>query len=339
VKRLPLFVLSAAAALSCSAAPERPALAPPSPPATSVAVVTAPSPPPPAAIAAEPPPPEAPPAPESPAESEAPAEEAWCPADVETLPGPICASVPDTLPEEGPRTLVIFLHGVTNVGSGWQLATIRGMANYGKEFKFALIAPRGILREASEDKDAAYAWPNAALSRQQTESDVLKSWADARTTLETRAGKKFDRVFVFGFSSGAYYASSLALRGKPVADGFAVFAGGGAPYSQAMLANVRHRPPVFVGYGLKDKSAIKDARKLAAALRAARWKHREMAVPKAGHTITTAEFREAITWLGKSASSAAAPAAAASRPKASETARPHHHAPAHKGKKRRAAAH
>lgn len=323
---------------------------PPQAPATSVAAaVTAPSPPPPSPLAsasassanAESPPSEAPSGSQSAGASASSQEDAWCPAEVETLPGPICASVPENLPEEGPRTLVVFLHGVTNVGSGWQLATIRGMANYAREYKFALIAPRGVLREASEDKDAAYAWPNAALSRQQTEAGVLKSWADARATLEARTGKKFDRVFVFGFSSGAYYASSLALRGKPVADGFAVFAGGGAPYSQAMLANVRHRPPVFVGYGLKDKSAIKDARKLAAALRAVRWKHREMAVPKAGHTITTAEFREAITWLGKNAASAPVPAetAATGEPTPREAVRPPHHAPAHKAKRRHPAGH
>jgi len=220
----------------------------------------------------------------------------WCPLEAETLAGPICAFVPEELPE-GDRTLVVFLHGVTNVGSGWQLATIRGMVRYAKQYGFGLIAPRGVRRAASEGKDEAYAWPNAALSQQHTEGAVLQSWEAARTTLETRAGKKFDRVLVVGFSSGAYYASSLALRGKRAADGYAVFAGGAAPYSKGMIAAVEQRAPIFIGYGLKDKAAVKDARKLAAALRAARWKHREVSVPKVGHTITTSEFRDAIAWL------------------------------------------
>jgi len=220
----------------------------------------------------------------------------WCPQEAETLAGPICAYVPEELPE-GDRTLVVFLHGVTNVGSGWQLATIRGMVRYAKQYGFGLIAPRGVRRAASEGKDEAYAWPNAALSQQQTEAAVLQSWGEARTTLEARSGKKFDRVFVIGFSSGAYYASSLALRGKRAADGYAVFAGGAAPYSKGMIAAVEPRAPIFIGYGLKDKAAVKDARKLAAALRAARWKHREVSVPKVGHTITTTEFRDAIAWL------------------------------------------
>ena len=53
-------------------------------------------------------------------------EEAWCPEGIETLPGPICAVVPDEVQSDRSPTLVIFLHGVTNVGSGWQIALIKG---------------------------------------------------------------------------------------------------------------------------------------------------------------------------------------------------------------------
>jgi predicted esterase len=142
-----------------------------------------------------------------------------------------------------------------------------------------------------------WAWPTSANAQHQHEAEVIEEWMAARRTLEDRAGRKFDKVFVFGFSSGAYYASSLALRGRLPVDGYAVFAGGAAPYPRTMMTNVRIRPPIFVGYGLKDKSAIRDARKLAAALRMLRWRHREMAVPRAGHTITDAELREAIGYL------------------------------------------
>ena len=74
-----------------------------------------------------------------------------------------------------------------------------------------------------------------------------------------------------------------------------VMGASGSPHLN--VSHVRLRPPIFVGYGLKDKSALKDCKKLAAALRALRWKHREMAVPNAGHTITDAQLREAIAFL------------------------------------------
>jgi predicted esterase len=171
------------------------------------------------------------------------------------------------------------------------------MGAAGKRLGFAMIAPRGRRGVARSEMKDYWAWPTSSAAQQQCEADVIQEWMEARRILEERAGKKFDKVYVFGFSSGAYYASSLALRGRLPVDGYAVFAGGAAPYTKPMMSHVRLRPPIFVGYGLKDKSALKDCRKLAAALRALRWKHKEMAVPRAGHTITDGELREAITFL------------------------------------------
>ncbi|MBI5532451.1 MAG: dienelactone hydrolase family protein [Deltaproteobacteria bacterium] len=224
----------------------------------------------------------------------------WCPEGIETLAGSVCAVVPDSLPDNVPRTLVIFLHGVVQPGSGWQHNPIRGMGAAAKRLGFALIAPRGRRGVARAEMNDYWAWPTSSAAQQQHEAAVIAEWMEARRILEDRAGRKFDKVFVFGFSSGAYYASSLALRGRLPVDGYAVFAGGAAPYTRPMMSHVRLRPPIFVGYGLKDKSAVKDCKKLAAALRALRWKHREMAVPKAGHTITDAQLREAIGFLRRS---------------------------------------
>jgi len=221
----------------------------------------------------------------------------WCPEGVETLAGSVCAVVPDSLPESVPRTLVIFLHGVVQPGSGWQHNPIRGMGAAAKRLGFVLLAPRGRRGVARAEMNDYWAWPTGSAGQQRYESEVIEEWMAARRALEERSGEKFGKVYVFGFSSGAYYASSLALRGRLPIDGYAVFAGGAAPYSRPMMSHVRLRPPMFVGYGLKDRSALKDCKKLAAALRALRWKHREMAVAKAGHTITDAQLREAIAFL------------------------------------------
>jgi predicted esterase len=222
-------------------------------------------------------------------------EEAWCPAGVEMLPGTICAVVPERVRSDPEPTLVIFLHGVTDVGSGWQIALIQGMSRYAEHQNFALLAPRAPRQPARKGQAEAYAWRTSNLSPG-GEDALLDSWMAAKTTLEGRTGHSFKQVFVMGFSSGAYYASSLALRGRLPVDGYAVFAGGSAPYSRAMVSKVKPRVPIFVGYGTKDRAGSRDARGLVAALRAVRWKHRAMAV-SAGHTITTRQFTSALAYL------------------------------------------
>src|SRR5690348_10826379 len=52
--------------------------------------------------------------------SPAPADEsAWCAPELTTLKNDVCSFTPADVPS-GPRTLVIFLHGVTEPGSNWQ---------------------------------------------------------------------------------------------------------------------------------------------------------------------------------------------------------------------------
>ena len=233
-------------------------------------------------------------------------EEAWCPEGVETLPGPICAVVPDSVREDEAPTLVIFLHGITDVGSGWQLALIQGMALYAKGQKFALLAPRAPRQPPAKGKADMYAWRTSTLSPG-GEDAMLDGWMAAKATLEGRTGHPFKQVFVMGFSSGAYYVSSLALRGRLPVDGYAAFAGGSAPYSRGMISKVKPRQPIFVGYGLRDRAGSRDARGLVAALRAARWKHRVMAVRRAGHTITTKQFTSALAYLRSESAPAGAP--------------------------------
>jgi predicted esterase len=268
-------------------------------------------------------------------------EEAWCPDGVETLPGPICAVVPDSVGEEQAPTLVIFLHGITNVGSGWQLALIQGMALYAKHQKFALLAPRAPRQPPAKGKADMYAWRTSTLSPG-GEDAMLDNWMAAKATLEGRTGHPFKQVFVMGFSSGAYYVSSLALRGRLPVDGYAAFAGGSAPYSRGMISKVKPRLPIFVGYGLRDRAGSRDARGLVAALRAARWKHRVMAARRAGHTITTKQFTSALAYLRSESAAGAAPSQRApGAPTSAPTTPPQGDSPAppsktrHRGSKHR----
>lgn len=218
----------------------------------------------------------------------------WCPAGVETLPGEICY-VPAPAKAQR-RTLVIFLHGLTDVGSGWQHAMVRGMAQGGQRWGYAVLAPKGRVGIGPGRKASQIAWPTAEAARAQHEDALLASWQAARKLVEAREGQPFDEVFVMGFSNGAYYGSSLALRGRLDVDGYAVFAGGSAPEgSERAARGVKNRRPVFVGIASRDGTA-KKGRELAAALKRLGWPH-EASTRPVGHVVADVQLERALGWL------------------------------------------
>ena len=78
----------------------------------------------------------------------------------------------------------------------------------------------------------------------------------SKKELEARAGKKFDETFVAGFSSGAYYGSSLALRSAIDVDGFMFFAGGSGwvkPVPGGKRAPVFVAPDVAMRFDVPDE--------------------------------------------------------------------------------------
>src|SRR5438874_846075 len=89
-----------------------------------------------------------------------------------------------------------------------------------------------------------------ALMRRLTLTLALAVIAKAKKDLETKLGHAFDETFVVGFSSGAYYGSSLAVRSALDVDGYIVLAGGSGWVKDAS----GKRAPVFVGVSAADPS-------------------------------------------------------------------------------------
>jgi predicted esterase len=221
----------------------------------------------------------------------------WCSPDVETLSDGMCFFAPSG--DELPETLVVFLHGVIKVGTDWQYAQQLALVRFAKQNRFAVLMPRGRVGAGSKKFADHYTWPTAAAAQKTLEPEVIAEWMAAKAELETRNGRPFSRVFVFGFSAGAYYAASLALRGRLPVQGYAVFAGGGAPKHVARWAKgVKPKPPIYVGWGTKDK-ARSDPQKLAKALADMKWKHRAVGRPRVGHTMTDAQARDAFQFLSR----------------------------------------
>ncbi len=226
--------------------------------------------------------------------SEAPAEQRWCAPGLPALAHDVCYHEPSH-PDAQHRTLVIFLHGVVQPGTTWQWAQQTGIARAADQNGFTVIMPRARRGYGPGNMHDWWTWPTSVAAQHQVEDDVVSEWMQAKQTLEARAGRPFDRVYVFGFSSGAYYGASLALRGRLEVDGYAVFAGGSAPDgAPRWAAHVRPRPPIYVGYGEKDATAKRDTRRLANALRALHWPHRYVGHRNVGHSMTDSQIREAL---------------------------------------------
>jgi len=192
---------------------------------------------------------------------------------------------------------------------------------------YAVLMPRGRLGISRHGPGDQWTWPTAHVAQQQVESEVIGEWLQARKELEAQIGTTFQRVWVFGFSNGAYYATSLALRGRFPADGFAVFAGGGAP--KPFPRGPEMRAPIYVGYGLRDR-AHNDPRQLGAALRAAHWPSKAVAKPNLGHSIADSQLAEAIAFLDSHQQSPAPASPANSASKTAPRPTPHHHHAKHK---------
>ncbi len=229
-------------------------------------------------------------------DAKADAATAWCDESLETLDDDICYA-PGKVDEDQPRTLVIFLHGLVDAGTTWQHQQQKGFALYANRWGFAMIAPPGRAGLGPKRKADQIGWPTSETAREGVEDELIASWRKARETIETRTGKKFERVLVMGFSNGAYYASSLALRGKlEDVDGYGVFAGGSAfPGADRLGKATQSRKPVFVGVASKDSTA-KDGASLVKLLKKLGWPHKSMS-SKVGHVVAEKQLEAALVYL------------------------------------------
>jgi predicted esterase len=213
---------------------------------------------------------------------------AWCAPETEALAGDVCHVDHN---EGDRRTLVIFLHGVVPHASTWQWTQQRAILRESRFFHFAAIMPRA--PAVGPHGAAGYAWPGAS-SDDDDDRARIASWREAQRLLEARAGRPFDEVFIVGFSSGAYYATSLALHDRARVDGYVLLAGGSAPSSAAIES--AHRAPIFVGVSSKDRATSPAARALGRWLGDHDWPHKVDEEP-VGHMVSDLHVVRAMAYL------------------------------------------
>jgi predicted esterase len=211
----------------------------------------------------------------------------WCAPEVSELLDHVCYADGGVGPS-GERTLVIYLHGLLAESPGFQYLQHRVMALHAKRLGFTVLLP------TAPHKEGGYAWPNGKAAQEKHEADVIGDLHTARTALAARLGRTFDHTFVVGFSSGAYYASSLALRGALDVDGYILLAGAGAWVRPEQITD--RRAPVFVGISAADKATAGDSRGFAGTLASLGWPYRAEA-RSAGHMVDWKLIGNGIAWL------------------------------------------
>jgi predicted esterase len=215
-----------------------------------------------------------------------PTQPAWCAPEVEALTEDVCHV--DGGDKDGRRSLVIFLHGAIAERTTWQWTQERALLRQAKQSRFEAIFPRAPLTKGG------FVWPGSVDAQKAVEGDLVTGWTAARRALEARNGRPFDDVFVMGFSSGAYFVSSLATRGKLDVDGFAVFAGAGS-VRHPEGASDKHSP-IYVGVCGEDAHTSPDSRAFGQALGAIGWPHR-VDEQKVGHMFSDIHVAHAVSYL------------------------------------------
>lgn len=230
------------------------------------------------------------------AEPAAPAEPPWCAPELEALSDGMCAFTPER--PAARRTLLIYLHGVIQPGTTWQYGPELSIARAARKHGFWALTPRGRRGIGPPGMRDWWTWPTATAAQHKVEPELFAEWRAAIDTLEQRSGP-FERIYILGFSNGAYYGASLAMRAAFRADGFGLFAGGsGAEYLRRAGRSTKHRPPIYVGYGHKDPTKT-DSRQLGRMLQSLRWPSRLVGRRNIGHLMADSQVDEAIEFFGR----------------------------------------
>lgn len=211
----------------------------------------------------------------------------WCAPETEALPHDVCYLNGSTN-DAAKRTLVIFLGGAVAKNVSWQHNHMRGLLKLAKGNNVEALYPKSPLT------DVGYVWPGSLKDQERDEQKLIDEWMNAKRLLEMRSGRPFDEVFVFGFSSGAYFVSSLAMRGRMDVDGYATMAGGQA--QAARPTPIERFVPVFVGVCSQDETSAAHSRAFAGALSAAGIKRMVVEQP-VGHGLSHVHFNGALGFL------------------------------------------
>lgn len=216
----------------------------------------------------------------------------WCVAALIGLDEETCYFVPATNPS---RALVLYLPGIVPpVPESTQKTNVETLVHdVALARGFTALLPRGRRGIGPANARDWYAWPTSARDYDAYAPAMIARWLAAKQVLESALGRPFERMYIAGSSSGAWFVVSLALRGALQADGWASISGGSPGAWRSEDLRGRSPAPVYIGYGAQDPSVATGAHALAQLLRAANWPLEEKTHPF-GHGAHAVYLEEAF---------------------------------------------
>ena len=220
-----------------------------------------------------------------------PVRTAWCGDEGwQGLDAQTCFYAPSRI--SSPPSVLIFLHGILprqSVPTHLQRMVREAADSRG----FVAIFPRarrGVCPPwAAAD---AWCWPTARATVDAQTPDIVAGWDHYIAALEAQLELRVERRYVFGFSSGGFFAAYLGLEDWWAIDGVGVV---GAGRSSPLL---RERvppklPPVYLARGTSDGDAMRRSADLDRALNALDWPHQLVTLPERGHEVRLDDLENA----------------------------------------------
>lgn len=230
-----------------------------------------------------------------------PATSDWCVDGLSVLDEDVCYVLPP-LPAGQPRRLLVYLHGIVPpTPDSPQKHTVQGVVLHASvRAGVAALVPRGRRGLGPPAARDWWGWPTTSDAVAALAPSILRRIAEARRKLESVAGVTFERTYLAGSSSGAYFVAALAAHGElfpddlPI-DGFGAMSGGGAGEGSAARLGRSPPRPFYVGFGTYDEDTKAKALSLVSALQAARWPVRVAEHPL-GHGANEIYLDEAFAY-------------------------------------------
>lgn len=219
----------------------------------------------------------------------------WCVDGWRALDEGTCYLLPEPSDASSRNVLLIYLPGIMPpaMRSPQKENVTRVVAAAARRAGAVALLPRGRRGIGPADAKDWWAWPTSPRDYATYASTMLGEWTSARAKLEAALGR-FDRAYLAGSSSGAYFLTALVFAGAVEMDGYAAISGGSASYARNDKGVKKH--PFYVGYASGDGTNA-GPKALAALLGSAGWPVR-VAVHPGGHGAREVYLDEAFAfWM------------------------------------------
>lgn len=221
----------------------------------------------------------------------------WCLPPWRGLDAATCYFIPDNDGGLRPTELLIYLAGIVPPGgtSTPKVHVQTVVANSATKAGVIALLPRGRIGIGPKDAEKWWAWPTGGLDYTKYATELVDEWKSERKALEDALGYSFEKVYLAGSSSGAYFLSLLAIGGAVDFDGYCAASGGAIGPGIGKTAVPK---PFYVGWGEGDPT--KDhPRLLAEFLKSKNWPLKT-GVHQTGHGAREIYLEEAFAfWRSK----------------------------------------